>query len=122
MEPSRVVELMPATPVWVWVVRLGTGKWWPGTVLSLKVLDGIARVTVRFECRTSEKARLHSIAFVGLISTRMRFLELRDPNIKEIDRPHYTPLSLLRAPEASLRNLATAELNFGANGAAHSGK
>ncbi len=113
---------MPATPVWVWVVRLGTGKWWPGTVLSLKVLDGIARVTVRFECRTSEKARLHSIAFVGLISTRMRFLELRDPNIKEIDRPHYTPLSLLRAPEASLRNLATAELNFGANGAAHSGK
>lgn len=122
MEPSRVIELSPATPVWVWVVRVGTGKWWPGTVLSLKVLDGIARVTVRFECRTSEKARLHSIAFVGLITTRMRFLELRDPNIKEIDRPHHAPLSLLRAPETSLREPAAVELNFGANGAAHSAK
>jgi hypothetical protein len=103
-------------------VRLGTGKWWPGTVQSLKVLDGIARVTVRFECRTSGKARLHAIAFVGLITTRMRFLEFRDPNIKEIDRPHHIPLSVLRAPETSLRKLAAVDLNLGANGAAHSAK
>lgn len=122
MEPSRVRELLPGKPVWVWVVRLGKGKWWPGTVLSLKVLDGSARVTVRFECRTSQKARLHPVAFVGLITTRTRFLEFRDPNIKEIDRPHHAPLSLLRSPETALRKLAAVELNTAASGATHSAK
>ncbi|HUZ33859.1 MAG TPA: hypothetical protein VMV19_17395 [Xanthobacteraceae bacterium] len=103
------MELLPDTPIWVWVVRLGKGKWWPGTVLSINVHDGSAHLTVRFECRTSEKRRLHSIAFVGVTTTRMRFLEVRDTNLKEIDRPHGAPASLLRTPETSLRNLAPVE-------------
>ena len=117
------MELLPGTPVWVWIVRLGKGKWWPGTVLSLRVLDGSAQVTVRFECRASEKNRLHPVAFVGVTTTRMRFLELRDVNIKGVDRPHNVPVPLLRVPEAPLRNLTAVELGSGAtNGDAYSAK
>jgi len=117
------MELLPGTPVWVWIVRLGKGKWWPGTVLSLEVVDGSARLAVRFECRTSEKRRLHPIAFVGVTTTRMRFLELRDVNLKGIDRPQGVPIPLLRVPETPLRKLAAIELDSGApTGAARSAK
>jgi hypothetical protein len=36
---------------------------------------------------------------VGLVSTRMRYIELRNPDLKGSDRPEFTPTSLLFAPE-----------------------
>jgi hypothetical protein len=35
----------------------------------------------------------------GVVITAMRYLELRDPNIKAIDEPHFIPASLLGRPE-----------------------
>src|SRR5271167_3446025 len=106
MEPSRVKELLPGTPVWVWIVRFGKGKWWPAAVQSLKVINGFPQVTVRFECREPERGNSHPAAFVGIITTRMRFLENRNVNIKAIDRPDNVPVSLLRLPETPLQKLA----------------
>jgi len=36
---------------------------------------------------------------VGLVSTRMRYIELRNPDLKAIDHPAFTPTSVLYAPE-----------------------
>ena len=38
---------------------------------------------------------------VGLVSTRMRYVELRDPGLRAIDRPQFIPCSMLIAPEDS---------------------
>lgn len=102
MEPSEVVELAPDTPVWVWIVRLGKGKWWPGAVQSLKVIDGIPHVTVRFEGRAPEGRSSRPAAFVGISTTRMRFLQRRDVHAKGEDRPHDAPVALLRVPETRI--------------------
>jgi hypothetical protein len=36
---------------------------------------------------------------VGFVSTRMRYVELRDPDLKAMDQPEFTPTSVLYAPE-----------------------
>lgn len=110
MEPSEVVQLSPGAPVWVWIVRLGKGRWWPGTVESYKVIDGLPQVTVRFEGRGPERRNSHAAAvFVGISTTRMRFLEHRDLAAKGDDRPHHVPVSLLRVPESQSQKLIAAE-------------
>ncbi len=124
MEPSEIVELSPGAPVWVWIVRLGKGKWWPGTVQSSKVIDGLPHVTARFEGRALERRNSHSAAvFVGISTTRMRFLERRDLAAKGDDRPHHVPVSLLRMPETRIESLIVGEpRNPAANGEVRSAK
>jgi hypothetical protein len=110
MEPSEVVELSAGAPVWVWIVRLGKGRWWPGAVESSRVIEGFPHVTVRFEGRAPERRTSHPAAvFVGISSTRMRFLEHRDLGAKGADRPHHVPVSLLRVPETRIQKLVAAE-------------
>jgi hypothetical protein len=106
MEPPEVVELVPGRPVWIWLVRFGKGKWWPGTVQSLKVIDGIPYVTVRFEGRAPEGRSSRAAAFVGISTTRMRFLQRRDVEAKGEDRPHDSPVALLRVPETPIERLS----------------
>jgi len=108
MEPTRVGELTPGTPIWVWMVRLGTGRWWPGVVQSLNVIAGFPHVTVRFQCKD---------AFAGISTTRMRFLERRDLNAKGGDQPHYPPLPLFRVPETRIQKPIPSEAkSFTLNG------
>ncbi len=38
---------------------------------------------------------------VGLVSTRMRYVELRDLGMKGADRPDFIPSSVLSAPETN---------------------
>lgn len=106
MEPPEVVELVPGRPVWIWLVRLGKGNWWPGSVQSLKVIDGIPYVTVRFEGRAPEGRGSRAAAFVGISTTRMRFLQRRDVEAKGEDRPHDPPVALLRVPETRIDRLS----------------
>lgn len=40
---------------------------------------------------------------VGIVSTRMRYVELRSPDLKAMDQPEFTPNSVLYAPEDSGR-------------------
>lgn len=123
MEPSEVVELLPGAPVWLWIVCLGKGKWWPGVVQSLKVIDGFPHVMVRFEGRAPEGRNSHPAAFVGISTTRMRFLEHRDLKAKGGDRPRHVPVALLRVPETPIQKLIAAELeNPVSNGEAQSAK
>lgn len=105
-----MVQLSAAAAIWVWIVRLGKGRWWPGTVQSSKVIDGIPHVTVRFEGRAPERRNSHPAAvFVGISTTRMRFLEQRDLRARGDDRPHHVPVSLLRVPEAPIHKLRAVE-------------
>lgn len=98
MEPGQSHLLRPGTPVWVWIVRLAKGRWWPGTVEGLRTIDGRSRVAVKFECR-----RVHdrdgTPVMVGITSTATRYLELRNINSKGFDQPNRPPLSLLKRPE-----------------------
>ena len=110
MEPLEVSQLSAGAPIWVWIVRLGKGRWWPGMVESHKVIDGLPHVTVRFEGRGPERRNSHSAAvFMGISTTRMRFLEHRDLGVKGDDRPHYVPISLLRVPETPIQKPLAAE-------------
>src|SRR5512146_1112283 len=103
MEPSEVVQLSAGAPIWVWIVRLGKGRWWPGTVEASKMIEGFPHVTVRFEGRARERRNSQAAAvFVGISTTRMRFLHHRDPGAKGDDRPHHVPVPLLRVPETRI--------------------
>jgi hypothetical protein len=105
MQPSEVVELLLGTPVWVWIVRFAKGKWWPGVVQSVTVTAGLPQLAVRFECRAPERGKSRPPVFVGISTTRMRFLERRDLKMKGDDRPTYVPVPLLRVPETPLRKV-----------------
>lgn len=124
MEPSQVVQLPAGVPVWVWIVRLGKGRWWPGTVQTSRVIEGFPHVTVRFEGRALERRSSHAAAvFVGISTTRMRFLEHRDLGVKGEDRPHHVPVPLLRVPETRILKLMPVESgNSSASGEARSAK
>jgi hypothetical protein len=99
MEPSEVKELKLAAPVWVWVVWLGKGRWWPGTVERIETAYGLPLVEVRVESFSFSRHRTDPPVRVGLITAPMRRLELRDISVKGNDRPRFVPASRLRAPE-----------------------
>ena len=99
MEVHQVCELGPGTTVWVWIVRVGKGRWWPGSVLSITALESFPIVDTRFECRSAGKKGADGPAFVGISTTRMRYLELRDPYQKGDDRPNFVPSAILAKPE-----------------------
>ena len=48
---------------------------------------------------------------VGLVSTRMRYVELRDPDLKATDQPEFTPTSVLYAPEDNGRTTQLSSSN-----------
>jgi hypothetical protein len=98
---------MSGSPVWIWIVRLGKGKWWPGVVEEVTRLADTPTFRVRFECSTAKGSR--APAFVGISTTRARYLELRDADAKEADRPRFVPASLLHQPAEPERTASVAE-------------
>ena len=112
MEVNQVCQVGPGTPVWVWIVRVGKGRWWPGSVLSITALEPFPIIDTRFECRSVGKNGIDGPAFVGISTTRMRYLELRDPNLKGDDRPNFVPSAIFAKPE---------ETEIGLNDMQHSG-
>ena len=101
MEVHQVCELGPGTPVWVWIVRVGKGRWWPGSVLSITAVEPFPMIDTRFECRSARKNGIDGPAFVGISTTRMRYLELRATHLKGDDRPNFVPSAILAKPEES---------------------
>jgi hypothetical protein len=99
MKFTEVYKLKPGRPVWVWVVHLARGRWWPGTIEAKQAINGRPRIVVRFECRLTRERQYYPAVRAGVITTAMRYLESRDPNIKGIDEPHFVPASLLERPE-----------------------
>jgi hypothetical protein len=99
MEPQQICELGPGTSVWVWIVRMGKGRWWPGSVVSVAAREPFPIVNARFECRSKGKNGSDGPAFVGISTTRMRYLELRDCYLKGDDRPNFVPSAILAKPE-----------------------
>src|SRR5258708_28292742 len=101
MEVHQVCELGPGPPVWVWIVRVGKGRWWPGSVLSITAVEPFPMIDTRFECRSAGKNGNDGPAFVGISTTRMRYLELRNPHLKGDDRPSFAPTAIFAKPEES---------------------
>ena len=101
MEPGDIGRIRCGTAVWVWVVRFGRGRWWPGIIESLQVRDSLPMLTIKFEC--SRHPMKERPVMVGIVSTRMRYVELRSPDLKAMDQPEFTPNSVLYAPEDSGR-------------------
>jgi hypothetical protein len=101
MKVHQVSELGPGALVWVWIVRVGKGRWWPGSVLSITALESFPIIDTRFECRTAGKNGLDGPSFVGISTTRMRYLELRDRDLKGDDRPNFVPSAIFHKPEGT---------------------
>src|SRR5260370_17062486 len=99
MRIHEAYRLKPGAPVWIWIVHLARGRWWPGIVETMQVINGRPRIVVRFECRVSRGRQYYPAVRAGMATTAMRYLEDRDPNIKGIDEPHFVPASLLERPE-----------------------
>jgi len=99
MEVHQISQLGPGTLVWVWIVRVGKGRWWPGSVLSITALKPFPIIDTRFECRAAGKNGIDGPAFIGITSTRMRYLELRNPDLKGDDRPNFVPRAIFAKPE-----------------------
>jgi len=101
MEVDQVCQVRPGAPVWVWIVRLGKGRWWPGSVLSISALEPFPLIDTRFECCSVGKNGIDGPVFVGITTTRMRYLELRDAELKGGDRPDFVPSAVFAKPEAN---------------------
>jgi hypothetical protein len=126
MKPSEVKELKLAAPVWVWFVRFGRGRWWPGTVEEIETTRELPLVKVKFESFSRSRHRTDPPVMVGLVAAPMRRLERRDVSVNGADRPRFVPASRLRTPEqpAPVNGLRIVEADsrvssdrIGANGA-----
>ena len=111
MEVHQISQLGPGTPVWVWIVRAGKGRWWLGSVLSINALESFPRIETRFECRSARKNGADGPAFVGISTTRMRYLELRDPNLRGDDRPNFVPSAIFVTPDKAKSAAGDIELS-----------
>ena len=99
MKPIDVTQMKPQTPVWVWVVRMSKGRWWPGTVESISCQGRLPLLNIRFECQRFRDAKWNGRRENDMTIARMRHLELRDPHVKAIDRPRFTPTPLIEKEE-----------------------
>jgi hypothetical protein len=99
MKITEVYKLRDGSPVWVWVIHFAKGRWWPGVVETIRAVDDRPRIVVKFECRATKGQRSYPAVRAGIVTTAMRYLEPRDPNIEAIDEPHFIPASLLGHPE-----------------------
>jgi hypothetical protein len=70
-------------------------------VLSITAVEPFPMIDTRFECRSAGKNGTDGPAFVGISTTRMRYLEPRDPYLKGDDRPAFVPSAILAKPEES---------------------
>jgi len=102
MEPSQVDELRLGSHVWVWLVRFGDGRWWPGTVKSIDSRYGAPLVQVSYESFARGRSRNAPPVPVGHVLTPMRRLEHRALIAKGSDRPRFIPVSRLRQPEVPI--------------------
>ena len=109
MEAHQIRELRPGTPVWVWILRVGKGRWWRGSVLSITALEPFPRIDTRFECRSAGKNGTDGPAFVGITTTRLRYLELRDPNLKGDDQPNFVPSTIFAKLDETNLDTTTAD-------------
>ena len=59
MHTSYADQVISGAHVWIWVVRLGKGKWWPGVVEDVSMLANRDQPTfrVRFECSSAKGLR-----------------------------------------------------------------
>lgn len=99
MEPEQVSRVKPGSPVWVWVVRLGNGRWWPGRVESIGFHGYLPLLKVEFECQNSYDGKSEAPREIDTTTARMRYVELRDPHVKAIDQPHFIPTRLIEKEE-----------------------
>ncbi len=99
MEVHQICQLAPGTPIWVWIVRVGKGRWWPGSVLSITALEPFPRIDTRFECRSAGRNGSDGPAFVGISTTPLHYLELRSPNLKGSDQPNFVPSATFAKPD-----------------------
>src|ERR1700687_3824831 len=81
MKPSEVKQLKLGTPVWVWIVRFGRGRWWFGTVEGIETIMGLPHIKVRFESFSPTRHRSDPPVTVGFVTARMRRLERRDVSV-----------------------------------------
>ncbi len=95
MKPSEVNELKLGTPVWVWIVRFGKARWWPGIVEGIEMANGLPDINVR----TAPRRRTDPPVTVGFVTEPMRRLERRDITVNGSDLPRFVPISRLRKPE-----------------------
>ena len=101
MNVQRTNELGLGTLIWVWICRLGQGKWWPGSVLSITRLESFPIVDTRFEYRSVGRYGVDGPVCIGISTTRMRYLELRNPDLKGCDRPDFIPSAIFPKPGES---------------------
>ena len=99
MRPEDVAQLKRADPVWVWIVRLGRGRWLPGTVEAIQVTRGVHLVEVRVGSFSFRRRRSDRSDAVGFLAAPMRRLERRNLSADGSDRPRFVPISRLRIPE-----------------------
>jgi len=109
MEPTEAKELELGTAVWVWIVRFGKGRWWPGTVQRVGATGGLPVVKVRLHSFPVSQHRKSPPITAGFVSVPMRRLERCDINRRGLDRPKFVPTSRLRQPETSISADAPAE-------------
>ena len=107
MNPGDSHRLKPGTPVWVWIVRLAKGRWWPGTVEALRTIEGQLRFAVSFECRSATREDKAPV-LVGTTTAATRYLEFRNIQSKGMDQPTKAPVSLLERPEEPVESKAQA--------------
>jgi len=99
VEPTDISKLKLKTPVWVWVVRMGKGGWWPGTVESISYQGRLPLLKVRFECQRFRDGKWGGPREIATATARMRHLEQRDPNVDAVDQPRFTPTPLMEQEE-----------------------
>jgi hypothetical protein len=90
MHTSLAHQLVSGSPVWIWMVRLAKGKWWPGVVEQVATVGDMPTFRVRFESFSSKKSSRPD-TFVGISTTRARYLELLTPKLRELISPASFP-------------------------------
>lgn len=88
MEPTEAKELELGTAVWVWIVRFGKGRWWPGAVQRVEAAGGLPIVKVRLQSLLLSQHRNGPPITVGFVSAPMRRLERRDLNRRALIVPN----------------------------------
>jgi hypothetical protein len=99
MKLSKLGKLKRGASVWVWVVRLGKGRWWPGAVEKVEITNGLPLVTVRFESFSLSRHHADPPVTLGFIGAPMRRLEPRAISANGHDRPRRAPMSRVRIPK-----------------------
>jgi hypothetical protein len=100
MKVDQLDKLYRDRAVWVWIVRMTKGEWRPGAIERISVLEHFPLLEARFDGRSTHRSKGKTKQpIVGISTTRMRYLEFRDPRLSGSDRPSFVPVSILEKPE-----------------------